>query len=78
MERQVRVVANGDYPRRRDRARRLSLLIWRYIGIWVGICVLDQMKVCFYFINSERLLTNHAQCSRRSVGCKESKDGGSK
>lgn len=42
-------IADGDYPRARDRVVRIALLGGRYIALLVAIRVLEKMMVCFLF-----------------------------
>ena len=62
-------IAAGNYPCTRDRVRHIALLCGRYITLLVAIRVSEKIMVCvFSFINSERFLTNYAECSKRSTG----------
>jgi len=69
-------VAARNYPRTRDRVRHIALLCGRYITLLVAICISEKIMACvFSFINSERFLTNYAECSKRSA---DSDDNGSR
>lgn len=43
-------IADGDYPRARDRVVRIAQLVGRYVALLVAIRVLGKMKVCFFIL----------------------------
>jgi len=61
-------IRDGEYPCAMDRVEHVSLLVGKYIALLVAIRITDKILVCFSFISLECLLTNYAECSKRSVG----------
>ncbi len=51
MEMQISMaIADRDYPRARDRAVHIALLVGRYVALLVAIHVLGKLKVCFFIL----------------------------